>query len=418
MSNITLSFKKAAIRVLSESSEPLSASRITDIALDKGYLATTGNTPNATMSAQLYTDIQSKQERSKFVKISPGIFGLRDSKEQLNSPLALLNQSNKESKAELLGLLRSMDPYQFEFLVADLLTKIGYEDVEVTKRSGDKGIDVNATLTVGGVTSVKTVIQAKRFSKTNKINGSVITQLRGSAEVDQRGLVITTSTFLKSAKEESIAPNKMPVSLIDGNKLVELLVKYKIGVSTKSVEILDVDEEYFLNIDVDNQNSSSLSRSLWPLPGGIWSYFETLLLMLEYISKHSDIDKITQWIISEFENVSSNSSVNGYLNVLRNTGLIKKDVESLVLTNDGERVRTEKNKDLVFQIFSAKILVFQELFEFVRNSDAPVSEDEALDYVNENFDMKWNTTAQVKYRLLWLSNLDCILKVGTKYKVK
>ena len=36
-----------------------------------------------------------------------------------------------------------MDAYQFEFLIGDLLQELGYENVEVTKHSGDKGI--NAT---------------------------------------------------------------------------------------------------------------------------------------------------------------------------------------------------------------------------------------------------------------------------------
>jgi len=60
-----------------------------------------------------------------------------------------------------------MDPFQFEFLIADLLTQIGYENVEVTRRSGDKGIDVTANLTMDGITNVKTIIQAKRYKKGN-----------------------------------------------------------------------------------------------------------------------------------------------------------------------------------------------------------------------------------------------------------
>jgi len=64
-----------------------------------------------------------------------------------------------------------MDPFQFEYLVAELLEKIGYENVEVTSRSGDKGIDVVGDLTVGGLTDVKTVIQVKRYSEGNNDSG-------------------------------------------------------------------------------------------------------------------------------------------------------------------------------------------------------------------------------------------------------
>ena len=53
-----LSFKEAAIKILNEADEPLSAKEITLIALEKGLIETSGATPEATMAAQLYTDIK------------------------------------------------------------------------------------------------------------------------------------------------------------------------------------------------------------------------------------------------------------------------------------------------------------------------------------------------------------------------
>lgn len=178
-----------------------------------------------------------------------------------------------------------MDPFQFEYLVADLLQKIGYENVNVTKRSGDKGIDINANLTVGGITNVKTVIQVKRYSANNKIDGKIIAQLRGSSEVDQRGLVITTSEFQKSAIEESKAPNKMPVSLVNGEKLIELLIKHGIGIKKDQLTILSIDNDYFENDSTSNvkKSDNEKSRSIWPLPGGTYNYIDTLNMMLETI---------------------------------------------------------------------------------------------------------------------------------------
>jgi hypothetical protein len=52
-----VSFKKAAIEILKSAEEPLSAKEITDIALQKGLIDTEGQTPEATMGAQLYIDI-------------------------------------------------------------------------------------------------------------------------------------------------------------------------------------------------------------------------------------------------------------------------------------------------------------------------------------------------------------------------
>ena len=225
------SFKEAAIRILKEAEEPLSAREITKIALDKEMIETSGATPEATMAAQLYTDT------GKFKKVGKGLFALLKQTESANSPLLAIQNQNILVKAKLIEKLHQMDPIQFEYLVAELLRKIGYENVEVTKRSGDKGIDVKGNLTVGGLTNVKTVIQVKRYKKGNNISGKYITQLRGSAEVDQRGLIITTSEFTKGAQIEAMANNKMPVALVNGKKLIELLFKYKVGVKEEVVSV-------------------------------------------------------------------------------------------------------------------------------------------------------------------------------------
>ena len=179
-----LSFKEVAAQILKSANEPLSAKEIVELAIQEGILSTEGQTPEATMAAQLYVDIN-KNKKSKFKKVGKGKFILIEQTESSTSPLLLIEKQNNLVKKALMQTLYEMDPFQFEFLIADLLKAIGYENVEVTKRSGDKGIDVIANLTMDGITDVKTIIQAKRFKKGNNIAGKIITQLRGSAEVDQ-----------------------------------------------------------------------------------------------------------------------------------------------------------------------------------------------------------------------------------------
>jgi restriction system protein len=56
-----------------------------------------------------------------------------------------------------------MDPAAFEELVGELLAKIGFEDVTVTRASGDGGIDVRGTLVAGDVIQTKMAVQVKRW---------------------------------------------------------------------------------------------------------------------------------------------------------------------------------------------------------------------------------------------------------------
>ena len=49
-----LSFKGAAIKILKEADEPLTAKEITEVALEEGLIETSGATPQATMAATLH----------------------------------------------------------------------------------------------------------------------------------------------------------------------------------------------------------------------------------------------------------------------------------------------------------------------------------------------------------------------------
>jgi HJR/Mrr/RecB family endonuclease len=407
-----LSFKGAAIKILKEAEEPLTSKEITEIALEKGLIETSGATPEATMAAQLYTDT------GKFKKVGKGLFALVKQIESTKSPLLAIQNQNILVKQKLIEKLQEMDPFQFEFLVAELLRKIGYENVEVTKRSGDKGIDVKGNLTVGGLTNVKTVIQVKRYKKGNNISGKYITQLRGSAEVDQRGLIITTSDFTRDAKNESKAVNKMPVALVNGEKLINLLFQYKVGVKEEIVSVFSIDSDLFdfelsdrLIKDINNK-----SRSIWPLPGGTNNYIETLIKLLNKInSKKTKREEMIKWFADNFENVSSLKTAEGYLNVPKNMGLINFNKEFCFLTDSGKEYLKKQDLELLYKTISANIMAFEEIHQLLVNSSEPKTDQELLDYVNENFEVNWRTLAQINFRLKWLINIGKVNKTEEGY---
>lgn len=72
------SFKDIAYQILKEAGKPLHSKEITKIALQRGWLKTAGKTPEATMNAQLIVDINTKKEKSYFVKAGPSVFRLNE----------------------------------------------------------------------------------------------------------------------------------------------------------------------------------------------------------------------------------------------------------------------------------------------------------------------------------------------------
>lgn len=157
----------------------------------------------------------------------------------------LAREFQAEQRQRLRERLATMHPYRFEQLVGQLLTAMGYEDVTVTKPSSDKGIDVVATA-MFGITPIREVVQVKRVA--SNIGAPTINELRGSLHSQNaiKGMVITLSSFTPQAKKDAIPQGAAPITLVDGDALINLLLKYRVGMRPVELPtLLEVDEATF-----------------------------------------------------------------------------------------------------------------------------------------------------------------------------
>lgn len=412
-----LSFKKAAEQILSKSDRPLSPKEIVELALDAGIIETDGATPDATMGAQLYVDIR-ENPKTPFKKVGRGKFTLKETSSSAMSADVIIDNQNRSVREQLLAKLLTMEPSQFEVLVSELLTKLGYESVKVTGRTGDKGIDISATLTMGGITSVKTVVQVKRYKPENKIGGDVITQLRGSAEVDQRGLVITSSDFTKAGIAEASAANKMPVALVNGDKLLDLLFKHEIGVKMQPMPVFSLDADYFDNsiADEDDEDGKGKLKGLWPLPGGINAYVDSLYKILDalHVTPMTKAE-LAGWIMNVFTQVKSEKTAAGYVNVPRTIGTTILQDGKFVLTDDGKHLQATHSVEFLYTLLAKNVLGIEEIMELFKTDAKPKTEADVMAFLKENLGVEWTTFAQVNFRLLWLINLGKVKKTEDGY---
>jgi restriction system protein len=415
------SFKDAAFQILKEAGEPLSYKEIAAKALEQSLIVTGGKTPDATMGAQLYWDIKNNKN-TKFKKVGKGTFALKEQTASVSSPLLLIENQNEMVRKALQAKLLEMDPYQFEFLIGDLLQAVGYEDVEVTKRSGDGGVDLTANLTLEGVTNVKTAIQVKRYKIGKNIPGRVVTQIRGSAEVDQRGLVISTSDFTKDAVQESKAANKMPVSLINGEKLLDFLMRYGVGIKRETIETYSIDNDYFEgggDTGPGPVGPSAKNKVVWPLPGGQNTYVDTLLKFLKVLDEGKNTrDKLTKWYMDTFDAVNSTNTAYSYVHVPKYMGLIQIAGDKVSLSPAGKEFLKKQDYEQLYRTISDNIIAFDDIVEFLANEKQPQSLLMIRNYLLENFDVNWTTNAQVTFRVIWLINLGKIEKTDDGYIAK
>lgn len=147
---------------------------------------------------------------------------------------------------ELLNNLLLIDPYKFEYIVMELLKKMGYggafdESVRVTRKSGDGGIDGIIDQDKFGFDKI--FVQAKRWA--NPVSGLDIRNFIGSLKKVNKGIFITTSYYNEGAIECANDTDKN-IILIDGKKLAKLMIDYGIGVQTvHSYDVKKLDTDFF-----------------------------------------------------------------------------------------------------------------------------------------------------------------------------
>lgn len=149
---------------------------------------------------------------------------------------------DEEHSICLINIIQSLTPSGFEKLCKRLLTEIGINEIVITGGSGDQGIDGKGIVKLNDVVSLNIVFQCKRYKET--VSPHHVRDFRGAMQGrGEKGLIITTGRFTKEAKNEANRDGVTPIELIDGDRLVELFEKYRLGL--KPMTVFEIDQEFF-----------------------------------------------------------------------------------------------------------------------------------------------------------------------------
>lgn len=156
---------------------------------------------------------------------------------------------NEKIKMQLMDKIMNNDPSFFEQLVVNLLLKMGYgydkNSGLVVGKSHDGGIDGIIREDKLGLDQI--YIQAKRYAKHNTVGRKELQAFIGAMEGVSKGLFFTTSNYTKEALEYIDKIQIKRVRLIDGDQLLDYMLKYEVGVQTlKEYKILKIDDEFFV----------------------------------------------------------------------------------------------------------------------------------------------------------------------------
>ncbi|EGJ51742.1 restriction endonuclease [Desulfocurvibacter africanus] len=158
---------------------------------------------------------------------------------------AAYDQAVEQAQSEIEEHIFSLGPYEFQQLVSELLTAMGYHVTYIAPPGPDGGIDIIAYSDPLGTTKPRLKIQVKH-RRTNKVTVQEVRQLQGILGMDgDMGYFVSSGGYTPDAAREMRAGIKH-IEFIDLDKLIQLWCKYYDKVSEPGKALLPLVKLYFL----------------------------------------------------------------------------------------------------------------------------------------------------------------------------
>ncbi|MEM4988339.1 restriction endonuclease [Collimonas sp. H4R21] len=133
-------------------------------------------------------------------------------------------QAEEQAWAEIEYYLRTMNPFDFQDLVADLLKAMGHYVSWISPPGKDGGVDILAYTDPLGTRPPRIKVQVKRVAQ--KVTSDTLrsfVSLIGNGDV---GLFVSTGGFTRDAEELARMQETRRITLIDMSKLIDLWIEF------------------------------------------------------------------------------------------------------------------------------------------------------------------------------------------------
>jgi restriction system protein len=160
----------------------------------------------------------------------------------------------RELKQRILDDIKELNPYSFEKFCKVLLSAYGFDNLVVTKKSRDGGIDGHGIFKGGllDILNINVGFQCKK-RKNDKIVSSDIDKFRGTLRPDYEvGIFFTTTDFTFDAKKNAVKEGASPVFLINGEVIVNIMLEKRLGIEAENITIYNYNLE--LAFDDSDEN--------------------------------------------------------------------------------------------------------------------------------------------------------------------
>lgn len=164
-----------------------------------------------------------------------------------SSAVIALEAAEDQARQQIEQHLKAMNPYEFQFLVADLLAAMGYHVSWVSPPGKDDGVDIIAFSDPLGMRPPRIKVQVKRYDKPVVVGD--VSAFMGNLGAEEVGLFVSTGNFTKDAEQKVRTDKQHRVTLIGLDALVKLWVQHYDELTQEAKLRLPLRPVYFLALD-------------------------------------------------------------------------------------------------------------------------------------------------------------------------
>ncbi|MBN1915590.1 Mrr restriction system protein [Candidatus Dojkabacteria bacterium] len=181
----------------------------------------------------------------KWASERPDEVGSGEHEDTSQSQKANLEQLEEQAFLQLEDYIRSLNPYEFQDIVAALLRGMGYYTPFVAPRGKDNGIDIIAYKDPIGTEKPIIKVQVKHHPDSS-VQSQDIQKLKGTLSHDEEvGIFVTSGKFSSGAIREA-RMSKLHIETIDFTRFVELWKQFYNKLSDEDKNLLPLHPIYFL----------------------------------------------------------------------------------------------------------------------------------------------------------------------------
>lgn len=153
-------------------------------------------------------------------------------------------QADDQAWAEIEAHVATMDPYEVQNLVADLLKAMGYYPSWIAPPGKDGGLDIIAHPDPLGTRPPRIKVQVKRQQQ--RISREGLSAFLAHVNEEDAGVFVCTGGFTRDAEDFARSQERRKIRLLDLERFVELWIEHYSKLDNQARERLPLTPIYFL----------------------------------------------------------------------------------------------------------------------------------------------------------------------------